>query len=81
MLPHNHDDSHIVTLRVDKPVELSPKWLLATRLDLPLMFTNRQSEDNKSGNLHFGLSDVLAQALLVNMPTEKFAWAVGAPRR
>lgn len=73
-----NDDMHVVTLRVDKPFELGEKWKLATRFDLPLAVTNQISRDNPDGANHFGLSDVLVQALLVNTPTERFAWAAGA---
>ncbi|SBW10456.1 conserved exported hypothetical protein [uncultured delta proteobacterium] len=79
--PHlsgSKDDAHIVTVRMDKPFDLGPRWKLATRLDLPLMFTDRVSKDNTQGNTHFGVSDVLAQAMLVNIASERFAWAAGA---
>ena len=77
-LSESKDDAHIVTIRMDKPFDISPRWKLATRLDLPVMFTDRISKDNTQGNTHFGLSDILAQAMLVNIPTERFAWAAGA---
>lgn len=77
-LKGSHDDTHIFTFRVDKPLELSPRWLLATRIDVPVMFTDRMSTDNTRGNTHFGLSDMLAQALIVHTPGPDFAWAAGA---
>lgn len=73
-----NDDIHTVTLRVDKPFELSPTWKIATRFDLPLTATNIPSRDNPGGSMHYGVSDVLAQALVVHTPTENFAWAAGA---
>ena len=77
LLESDHDDEHIVTLRMDRPFDLAPGWKLATRFDAPVMFSNRRSLDNTHGDTRFGLSDVLAQAILVNIPTERFAWAVG----
>lgn len=77
-LEGSRDDTHVVTFRVDKPFELASGWMLATRVDVPVMFTDRVSKDNTRGNTHFGLSDVLAQALLVHTPAPDFAWAAGA---
>ncbi len=76
--PRDHDDTHVVTLRVDKPFELSPHWLLATRIDLPFSFTNRISRDNPAGDTHFGMSDVLVQAMIINIVNKRFGWALGA---
>jgi hypothetical protein len=76
--PADNDDSHIFTLRADKPFILSRQWSLATRLDVPLFLTNGLSEDNPTGAYKFGLGDLLVQGLLINAPTERFAWAVGA---
>ena len=73
-----NNDVNIITLRLDKPFELSPKWKITTRLDLPFMITNRPGNDNKKGNMHFGFSDALVQSLLVHVPSEHFAWAAGA---
>ncbi len=73
-----NDDAHIITLRMDRPFDIAPQWKLALRFDLPLMITDKISDDNRAGNFHFGLSDVLAQALLVNVYNERFAWAAGA---
>ncbi len=74
----DHDDEHIVIFRVDKPFELAQHWKLATRVDLPVMFSNRRSNDNLAGDTHFGLSDALAQVMLVNTLTPRVAWAAGA---
>ena len=77
-LEGSHDDAHIITFRLDKPFKLSSQWQIAARLDLPVMFTDRTSKDNTQGNTHFGLSDILAQALVVHTPSPDFAWAAGA---
>lgn len=73
-----YDDMHIMTLRMDKPFKLAPTWSLATRFDIPFMATNRQSLDNPNGKMHFGLSDVLVQGMIIHTPSPTFAWALGA---
>lgn len=79
MAPNGHDSMHIATLRADKPFVISSEWLIATRIDLPFMFTNIPNRnDNPYGKTHFGMSDALAQALLVHVPNKTFAWAAGA---
>ena len=72
------DNENVLTLRVDKPFKLSDKWQIATRLDIPLLLTDERSRDNPRGKHQFGVADILAQALVVNTPSEKFAWALGA---
>lgn len=78
LLESGHDDSHVITFRVDKPFDIAPKWKIATRFDVPVMFTDRRSLDNIYGATQFGLSDILAQVLLVNTYSERYAWAAGA---
>lgn len=74
----NHDDVHIATVRVDKPFDLSPNWILATRLDIPFMLTNKRSIDNYKGNTEFAPGDLLLQALVINIINEDIAWTAGA---
>ena len=73
----DHDDQHIATLRMDRPFFLGGGWKLATRFDVPLLLTNFRSGDNLAGHTRFGLGDVLAQALLVQEVTPRFAWVAG----
>lgn len=72
-----NDNLNIATFRVDKPFPLSEKWILATRFDLPMMLNDQKSRDNPGGAHHFGVGDVLAQAMLVHTPSTHFAWAFG----
>ncbi len=73
----NHDDVHLLTLRVDKPFNLGNGWLFAFRADLPLMMTNRRTLDNLDGDMEFGLADSLVQGLLIKVVNQRFAWAAG----
>jgi hypothetical protein len=41
--PDDHDNSHISTLRADKPFVLSQRWTLAARSDLPLFLRRARS--------------------------------------
>ncbi len=77
-LSQSKDDTHTVTMRVDRPFVLGPKWKLATRFDLPFVFTDRLGKDNTQGGTHFGTGDVLAQATLIHLVSERFAWGAGA---
>ena len=72
-----NDNMNITTFRVDKPFSLSERWILATRLDVPVVVTDRISNDNPGGNQHLGTGDVLVQAMLVHTPSPTFAWALG----
>src|SRR5262245_28350306 len=76
--PDDNDSMFIFTPRVDKPFVLAPGWTLATRIDVPLILTNAFSADNLDGEYEFGIDDLLAQGLLINAPSRRFAWAVGA---
>jgi hypothetical protein len=76
--PSDNDNGYITTLRVDKPFRLGNAWSLVTRFDLPFFLTDAVSTDNPNGNYEFGLGDVLAQGVLINRLTERFAWGFGA---
>jgi hypothetical protein len=76
--PDDHDNAHIFTPRADKPFALSPRWSLATRIDLPLFLTEAVNPDNLDGDYEFGLGDLLLQGLLIHSPSQRFAWALGA---
>lgn len=75
--PDEHDNAFIITPRVDKPFALSPTWQVATRLDMPLFVTDGIGEDNRDGDYQFGIGDMLAQGFLINVPNQRFGWAVG----
>jgi hypothetical protein len=70
--PDAHDNSHLFTLRMDKPFPLAPRWSLSTRLDLPFLLT-----DAPSGTYTFWLSDLLVQGLLIHVLDARWALGVG----
>ena len=66
------------TLRFDKPFVLDSKWVLATRFDLPLMATDVVSGDNPNGDDEFGMSDFLAQCIMIAPQAGgNWTWAYG----
>lgn len=71
-------EQHILTLRADKPIVLAPTWQLALRADLPVVYNNVPSLDNRGGDWEGGLSDVLVQGLLIKAFDQRNAMAVGA---
>lgn len=73
-----NDNVNVTTFRIDKSFALSEKWLLSTRLDVPVMVSDVKSLDNPRGAHQFGMGDVLAQAMVIHTPSTHFAWAVGA---
>lgn len=77
LAPSENDNANIVTLRADKPFVLGDGWSVATRFDMPLFFTDALSADNADGNTEFGMSDLLAQALVIKTASDKTAYAVG----
>jgi hypothetical protein len=56
---------------------LSPRWQLATRLDLPLVLTDAISRDNPTGDNEFGTGDLLIQGLLIHALDQRWALAGG----
>jgi outer membrane putative beta-barrel porin/alpha-amylase len=73
-----NNDSYIIKLRGERPLDLGKGWKLGTRLDLPFYVTNVMSEDNPAGNYQLGLGDVLIQGLIINSPTPRFSWTLGS---
>jgi hypothetical protein len=70
--------AELLTLRVDKPFVLGDGWSVATRVDMPLVYTDVPSLDNPNGDDEFGVTDSLFQALFITPPlgADK-RWAVG----
>ena len=58
-------EQFITTPRLDKPIPLVGGWLLSTRFDLPLVYNDIPSRDNKDGDGEFGLGDLLTQFLFI----------------
>jgi len=76
-LPHKGNE-HIFTFRAEKPFELSEKWLLATRIDMPLSAGNAAAADNPTGRWQFTSRDLLTQAYLAWLPNELLGIGAGS---
>jgi hypothetical protein len=71
-------DALLTTFRVDKPIMFKNGWGLGTRFDLPVMTTDVASLDNPRGDTEFGLSDFLAQGIMIAPQGKKsWTWAYG----
>jgi hypothetical protein len=79
--PASKDNVHIVTPRADKPFSLGGGWSVAARADLPTLYTQTPSRDNLDGHFHFGMVDVLLQALFIKTERADFAWELKPSRR
>jgi hypothetical protein len=64
-------------LRLNRPFPLGDGWQIGTRLDVPLVLTNKSSSDNPGGNDTFGLGDVLVQAVLIDKLSKRWAAGLG----
>ncbi len=67
--------SDIVTLRADKKLDLTPRWQLALRSDLPMLAKDPITSDNPDGHFLYGLGDADLQAALIY--TFNARWAGG----
>lgn len=72
------DTRQLLILRRDQPTPLGNGWELGTRLDVPLVLTDKKSSDNPEGDLTGGLGDVLFQTTLIESLSDRFALGVGA---
>ena len=75
-LPHKGSED-IFTFRCDKPFRLSEKWLLATRIDMPLGAGNAAAADNPAGRWQFTSQDLLTQAYIAWLPNELLGIGAG----
>jgi len=68
----------VTTLRADKPFVFGNKWVLSTRFDFPFMTTDVASSDNPNADNEFGMSDFLAQFMMIAPQAGKnWTWAYG----
>lgn len=65
-------------LRRDQPIPLNERWKISTRFELPLVLSNNSGRDNPDGHMGFGTGDALAQVILIDTLTERFAYGAGA---
>ena len=71
-------DEHIFTPRVDHRLVLGHGWQLASRLDMPFVYTDVSSADNPNGAWTLGTGDLLVQGLMVKHFDQWHAAALGA---
>ena len=64
-------------LRVNRPFPLGDGWKIGTRLDIPLVLTNKSSGDNPNGKDTFGLGDIVLQGVLIDEFSKRWAAGLG----
>jgi hypothetical protein len=70
-----HQD--IYTLRCDGAVKLSNDWSMALRGDIPTVYGDVRSRDNKKKKMQFGLADIVTQAVAIYKFTPRVAIGAG----
>ena len=63
--------------RIDVPFRLSPQWELNFRTEIPVVWTNGVSPENRTGATVSGFGDVLGQAWIVHDLDQRWAVALG----
>ena len=77
MLP-NDKNAAFTTFRVDKPFVLDSHWAFSTRFDLPFAISDVVSLDNVNSDTESGMSDFLAQFMMIAPQGDKnWTWAYG----
>jgi hypothetical protein len=72
----NGRSKNTFTARTDRPFVINERWQVATRVDLPLVLSNKVTADEPNGALKGGLGDVLSEIDLIRTFNE--LWAAGA---
>jgi hypothetical protein len=83
--PHYEDDTvssrndrlNLIFRRNDK-WDLDGDWKLATRLDVPLTFSDNATDANPSGSYRAGLGRLLVQAYVADLLDDRWAVAAGS---
>ncbi len=70
-------DKHAFILRTDQRFVLGNGWQLASRLDMPFVYTDASSADNPSAAWTLGTGDLLLQGLLIKAFDQRHAAALG----
>ncbi len=73
----DHVEQSNFILRLEQPIPVSRTWKIATRFDMPFVTSNAVNADNPHGRTTFGTGDFLAEAVLVNNLTDRFAYGAG----
>lgn len=64
--------------RTDRPIPLNEAWEINTRLDIPCVLTNKNTQRTPAKEYRFGLGDVLAEALLTKKIGHEWGAAAGS---
>jgi hypothetical protein len=83
--PHYEDDTvstrndrlNLIFRRNDR-WDLDGNWRLATRIDVPLAFSDSETDANPSGAYRAGLGRVLLQSYLADLLDDRWAFAAGS---
>jgi hypothetical protein len=83
--PHYEDDTvsarndrlNLIFRRNDR-WDLDGNWKLATRMDVPLVFSDSETDANPSGAYRAGLGRVLLQSYVADLLDDRSAFAVGS---
>ncbi|HEY1878181.1 MAG TPA: hypothetical protein VGG66_11960 [Rhizomicrobium sp.] len=83
--PHYEDDTvsarndrlNLIFRRNDKWI-LDGNWKLATRMDVPLAFSDSQTDANPSGAYRAGLGRVLLESYVADLLDDRWAFAAGS---
>ena len=83
--PHYEDDTVAsrndrlnLIFRRNEKWDLDGNWKLATRLDVPLTFSDNATDANPSGAYRAGLGRVLLQAYVADLLDDRWAFAAGS---
>lgn len=71
-------DEFTTTLRYARPQPIGGGWTVNLRADLPVVRNDEVTTDNPNGDHHFGLGDVLVQAVFVRHTSETEGLGIGA---
>jgi hypothetical protein len=77
---HPNDQAHVFTSRVDGIFRLNDQWRISGRLELPLTYTNRVSNNTPNpsdGEFQFGIGEIVAQVFGIYNINELTAIAFG----
>ena len=65
-------------LRMDHSLDLAPRWILAMRVDLPLLAKNPVKSSNPDGDYLYGIGDADVQAAIIHNLDSRWTFGFGA---
>jgi len=70
-------DRNIVIFRTDQPFRMSKRWIIDTRLDVPLMCGKAAYPGRRYKHNQFALSDIFTQFIATYYASQRWAYGVG----